>query len=159
MTDETQDRRRIFGAIGILPALSIPGVTLFVMGAAQLFTMPQGIGFPADPTFWHPLIPYGIVALVALCIAGLSWQAKRLRNVFLGLGILFGGGTLGFGMMYFALAERVSLDELVQATPTAPENTYTCTRQSDGTMACLNALGEADPGFSSRVVAPSINPP
>ncbi|MEP2261313.1 MAG: hypothetical protein ABJQ66_10610 [Paracoccaceae bacterium] len=114
--------------------------------------MPQGSGFPADETFWRPLIPFGLFAIVCLTIALLSWRAKGLRDVFLGVGILFAGGTLGIGMMMFALAERPGVEDYVRATPATPENNYTCTRQANGTMACLNELGEANPNFTSQVV-------
>lgn len=152
MSNEKPIRRSMFYPLTMVMAWSIPGAIFIILGAVQLFLMPQGRGLPEDPSFWHPLIPFGIVALVALVIAGVMWRLKTVRDVFLSAGIVFGCGTFGFGMMMFALAERASLEDFVQAAPVAPENSYVCKRQADGTMACLNAAGEANPGYTSTVV-------
>ena len=152
MSRETQGRRSIFHPLGMVSAWSIPSAIFVILGAVQLFTMPQGSGMPLNTTFWHPLIPYGLVATVGFVVAAVAWRFKSFRDVFLSVGILFGGGTLGFGMMMFALAERARIDEFVQAKPVPAENNYTCTRQADGTMACLNELGEANANFTSTII-------
>lgn len=142
----------MFYPLTMVSAWSIPGAVFLILGALQLFMMPQGNGMPLDDTFWHPFVPFGIAGMVAFGIAGVFWRHKTARDVFLSAGIVLGGGTLGFGMMMFALAERASIEDVVQATPVAPENAYTCTRQDDGTIACLNAFGESDPNFTSTII-------
>lgn len=159
MDDEKLQRRSVFYPLTMVTAWSFTGAVLLCLGALQLFMMPQGHGMPLDDAYWHPLIPYGIIAVVALVAAGIFWGLKTVRDVFLSASIVVGGGTLGFGMMMFALAERASIDEFVQAKPLEPENSYTCRRQTDGSVACLNELGESDPNFTSTIVRPQKTQP
>lgn len=152
MNDEAHQRRSIFYPLTMVTAWSVPGAIFLVLGGIQILMVPQGSGAQLDDTFWHPLVPFGVAALVALGIAGVFWRFKTARDVFLSAGIVLGCGTLGFGMMWFALAERASIDDFVRAAPIEPENNYICKRQSDGTIKCLNELGEANPNFTSTIV-------
>ena len=154
MEGDPAERRSIFYPFGMVGAWSIIGATVVIMGIAQVVMLPQGSGFPEDPDFWRPVAPFAAIALIAfglsrVCDAGTVW-----RDGFLSGAIASGAWSIGFGLMVFATGERLGIDDFVQATPVAPENSYTCTRKADGGMDCRNELGEAAPGYSYTVVTP-----
>lgn len=153
MANEPKQRRKsIFYPFGMVGAWSIAGTVFILHGLGQVFLMPQGSGPPIDSAFWKPVLPIAGIALLTFCVTLVCARGSAVREWFLSATIAAGAGAIGFGLMLFATAERLGIDDFVQATPVAPENNYTCTRQADGTMECVNAYGEASPSFTSTIV-------
>lgn len=160
MENEVKQRKQsIFYPFGMVGAWSIVGSAVVALGLAQVFMLPQGSGPPIDDTFWKPVLPFSIFALAALGVTLICPRGSVVREWFLSTTIAVGAGAISFGLLLFATAERLDIEDFVQATPVAPENNYVCKRQEDGTMECLNALGEADPNFTSTIVRPAKSDP
>jgi hypothetical protein len=154
MKAENSQRRSVFYPFGMVGTWLIVATVVIAMGVLQVFTLPQGSGFPKDTFFWKPVVPFAAIALVGFGISRLCARGSTARDVFLSAAIASGGWCIAFGLLLFATGERVSIEDVMQATPTDPENTYVCTRKSDGGMECLNAFGEPSPNYSYTIVKP-----